>query len=177
MAAALHLPYPPTPPPVPPTSARVVAFNRVSEAEYLALDAASDWKLEYLDGEVIPRGGGTVTAMAAASVSHNLIADNTLGALLVLLRGKPCRPFGSDLRLYVEPLSRYFYADITVVCGERQLKTDQQPASLLNPVLIVEVLSDSTTAYDRGRKFRAYQAIASLRYYLLLDSQQVGADL
>jgi Uma2 family endonuclease len=155
--------------PIPPRFARVVPFNRISEEAYHALNAKSDHKLEYHQGEVV--------AMAGASVAHNFIVDNTLGVLLVLLRGKSCRPIGSDLRIYAENKSSYFFPDLTVVCGERQLKTDIQPAALLNPLLIVEVLSTSTAAYDRGRKFQLYQSIPSLCYYLLLDSQQVSADL
>ncbi len=163
------VPNQPNSAPIPPRFARVVPFNRISEAAYLALNATSDQKLEYHQGEVV--------AMAGASVAHNFIVDNTLGALLILLRGKPCRPIGSDMRIYAEEKGSYFFPDLTVVCGERQLKTDIQPAALLNPLLIVEVLSASTAAYDLGRKFQLYQSIPSLRYYLLLDSQQVSADL
>lgn len=148
----------------------MIPFRLVTEAEYLQRDAAlPDGRLEFYDGHVV--------AMAGASVPHNFIADNTLGALLARLRGKPCRPIGSDLRLYVEASRSYFYPDLVVVCGERRLKTDRQPPSLLNPTLIVEVLSDSTAALDRGRKFQLYQTLPSLRYYLLLDSQQVRAEL
>ena len=169
MAAALHLPYPPVPPPVPPTSARVVAFNRVSEAEYLALDAASEHRLEYV--------GGEVRAMAGASPNHNDIAGNTYAWLHTRLRGTPCRPRMSDQRVSMPKLGTYTYPDLVVGCGELQYQPGSNPMALLNPVLIIEVLSGSTEAYDRGRKFLAYQAIASLRYYLLIDSQQVGADL
>lgn len=153
-------------PTVPPT--RAVTFNRVSEQDYFALDIAAERKLEYYDGDVV--------AMAGASPNHNYITLNVGAWLHGKLRGTTCRPCIADQRVHVPARRGYVYPDVVVGCEPLQYQPGTKPLSLLNPVLIVEVLSESTERNDRGRKFRAYQSIPGLRYYLLLDSDQVSAD-
>src|SRR5207244_9750321 len=90
---------------------------------------------------------------------------------------RPCRVYGSDMRIYIPVTGLYTYADVVAVCGERKFLDGRVPDTLLNPTLVVAVLSPSTEAYDRGRKFENYQSIESLRQYLLLASDRVHADL
>ena len=166
MSAALALPpYAPTPP-----TARVIPFRLVTEAEYLQRDAAlPDGRLEFYDGHVV--------AMAGAQPAHNDIVANVLTWLHRQLRGRGCRARAADQRVQLSTKRSYVYPDVVVGCGELRYNSATNPPSLLNPTLIVEVLSDSTAALDRGRKFQLYQTLPSLRYYLLLDSQQVRAEL
>lgn len=152
--------------PIPPTP-RVVQFKRVSEAEYFALDLAAETRLEYLDGEVI--------AMAGASPNHNDITGNVFAWLHGRLRTAACRPRMADQRVHVPARRGYVYPDVVVGCGKLEYKSGTNPSALLNPVLIVEVLSPSTATYDLTRKFQAYQSIPGLRHYLLLETQQVNA--
>ncbi len=129
-------------------------------ADYLAFERAqTDAKHEYLDGEI--------TAMSGASVEHNLIAVNVITALRSQMRGRPCNVFGGDMRVKVSATGLYTYPDISALCGERQLEDDAFD-TLLNPSVIIEILSPSTEAYDRGVKFAHYQRIASLQVYALI---------
>ena len=127
--------------------------------EYLALDREAEFKSEYHAGEIF--------AMAGASENHDMIAVNVLTELRAQLRGGPCRPFSADMRVQIPEADRYTYPDVTVVCGERQF-ADGRRDVLLNPTLVVEVLSPSTEAYNRGDKAKAYRQLASLREYLLI---------
>jgi len=125
--------------------------------EYLALEREAEHKSEYMDGEAV--------AMAGASFNHNLIVANVVGALWGRLRGTPCAVVSSDLK--VKATSRLYYPDVTVVCGEPRF-LDKAQDVLLNPTLIVEVLSESTKNFDRGEKFMRYRTIDSLRDYVLI---------
>ena len=132
----------------------------LSYAEYLELEAGSETKHEYLRGELFAMAGGTPEHAALALA---------LGAELIAgLRGRPCRAFGSDLRVRIEATDLSTYPDLSVVCGQLETSTID-PHAVTNPVLIVEVLSDSTEAYDRGQKFSHYRQIPSLREYLLVS--------
>ncbi len=131
----------------------------LSEDEYLALEREGDTKHEY--------HGGQIVAMVGASKKHNGIVSSTLSHLYMQLRGGPCRPYANDFRVRVSAASLYTYPDIVVVCGEHQM-ADDHADTLLNPAVIIEVLSPSTEGYDRGRKFRHYQTIPSLREYVLI---------
>jgi Uma2 family endonuclease len=131
--------------------------------EYLALEREADYKSEYLDGQIY--------AMAGGSPEHNAIGANLLGALVPQLRGGPCRSFTSDQRVKLEETGLYTYPDITIVCGERHFD-DARRDTLLNPTLIIEVLSDSTEAYDRGEKFAHYRRVESLREYVLVSQNR-----
>ena len=132
----------------------------ISVEEYLEFERASAEKHEYRAGAIV--------AMAGASYAHNLIVMNMGASLHTRLRGKSCRVLPSDLRVSV-PASRLFtYPDLTVVCGPPRFSDDRQD-TLLNPQIIIEVLSPSTGDYDRGLKFRHYRSIESLREYVLIE--------
>jgi Uma2 family endonuclease len=136
--------------------------------QYLEIERKAEYKSEYFNGEMF--------AMSGARRKHNLIQTNLLSELGAQLRGRPCEAYPSDMRVRVSATGLYTYPDAVVVCGE-PLFLDDREDTLLNPTLIVEVLSPSTEAYDRGQKFEHYQKIDSLRYYLLISSDRVHADL
>ena len=134
--------------------------HKISPADYLAFERAQTGiKHEYLNGEI--------TAMVGASVAHNLISVNVLTALRTQMRGRPCNVFSGDMRVKVSATGLYTYPDVSALCGERQLEDDMFD-TLLNPSVIIEILSPSTEAYDRGIKFAHYQRIASLQVYILI---------
>jgi Uma2 family endonuclease len=137
--------------------------SRFTAKEYLALEAVADTKHEFFDGYII--------AMAGAEPEHNQIVENTKFALISALRDKPCRVLGSDQRVFVRTRNEYFYPDATVTCIEPEY-SDPKPRSLVNPQVIVEVLSETTRRYDRGDKWAAYQTIPSLADYLMISSLQ-----
>lgn len=131
--------------------------------EYLARERRADFKSEYYRGEMF--------AMAGASIAHTRIKDNMARKMGNQLEGGPCAVFTSDLRVKVSPTGLYTYPDVVVVCGDPQVE-DQQNDTLLNPRVIVEVLSDSTEQYDRGKKFRHYREIESLQEYVLVAQDE-----
>ncbi len=131
----------------------------VSEAEYLAAERAALDKHEYYDGYVIQ--------MAGATREHNLITGNIAGELRAQLKGKPCETYSNDMRVRIPRKGRYTYPDVVVVCGEPQFLDDEFD-TLLNPLLIVEVLSRSSRKYDFSEKFRDYRSIESFAEYLLV---------
>jgi Uma2 family endonuclease len=127
--------------------------------EYLAFERRADHKSEYVNGQLF--------AMAGASRAHNRITTNVTGQLYGQLRGRECEAFGSDMRVKVTATGLYTYPDVTVVCGE-PLFEDDEVDTLLNPTVIVEVLSPSTEAYDRGDKFAHFRRLEALREYVLI---------
>lgn len=134
--------------------------RRYTLEEYFELDKNSEERYEYCSGEVICMSGG--------SIEHSVITVNIAGTLRERLKGRPCRVLSSDVRLKVPKAFPYRYPDVVVVCGQPITEEIQGQVMLANPLLIVEVLSPSTEAYDRGRKFSAYQSIASFQEYLLV---------
>jgi Uma2 family endonuclease len=132
--------------------------------EYLAIEREAETKSEYVNGEVF--------AMAGASTPHNRIATDVVSELNFQLKGRNCEVFGSDMRIKVSP-RMYTYADAVVVCGEPVIADLD---NLVNPTLIVEVLSPSTEGYDRGRKFAKYRNIESFREYLLIAQDRCHVD-
>jgi len=140
------------------TSAPVQKSYLTAE-EYLALERQAETKSEYIDGEMVAMTGGTSW--------HSLVTLNVGGELRQQLKQRPCLVYSGDLRVRIPGTGDYVYPDITVVCGE-PLFEDGQRDILLNPTLIVEVLSPSTESYDRGRKFELYQTIGSLKEYVLV---------
>lgn len=134
----------------------------ISREDYLKLEEVSPEKHEFYQGQVFAMAGGTF--------QHARIGLNVTTELAVRLRGKPCQPMNSDMRI-TTPSELNTYPDASVYCGQPEL-TDSNK-TLLNPVLIVEVLSPSTRSYDRGDKFHHYRSIPSLRDYLLIDSETV----
>jgi Uma2 family endonuclease len=135
----------------------------LSPEEYLVLERASEYKSEYLDGEMV--------AMTGATRKHVLIALNLAGGLKRQLQGKSCEVYATDMRVQIPATGLYTYPDIAVVCGEPRFEDDHED-TLLNPILIVEVLSSSTESYDRGRKFEQYRTLESLREYLLVSQDR-----
>lgn len=136
---------------------------RFTAAEYLALEAVAEIKHEYI--------GGDIVGMAGAEPEHNLIAGNIRDALVAALAGQRCRVFTSDQRVLVEAVGEYFYPDLVLTCVD-PLYVDPKPRSLVNPQVIVEVLSDSTERKDRGEKWLAYQTITTLTDYVIVASTQ-----
>jgi len=132
----------------------------VTPTEYLSRERAAETKSEYLNGEILP--------MVGASREHNVIAGNIYALLWNQLRNRDdCEVYGSDMRVKVSPTGLYAYPDVVAVCGEPQFEDDEFD-TLLNPTVIVEVLSESTEAYDRGEKFAHYRRLESLSDYLLV---------
>ena len=138
-----------------------------TEAEYLALESASDTKHELVNGAIV--------AMAGASPPHHALCVSIGAALRALVGKRPCLVLSSDQRVHVPATGLYTYPDVSVACGERRYKEDKPP-SLLNPMLIVEVTSDSSEDFDRGSKFVHYQAIDSLREYVVVSHREPRID-
>jgi Uma2 family endonuclease len=135
--------------------------SRMTYSAYLAAEATADVKHEYLRGEVFAMAGGTPP--------HARLAAAVIGELRNALADRPCEVFTSDLRVRIEATDLSTYPDVTVVCGDFQ-HSDLDVNAATNPILIVEVLSESTEAYDRGEKFAHYRRLPSLREYLLVSS-------
>lgn len=134
--------------------------HRYSLEEYLALERESDSRLEFWDGEIFAMSGGTL--------AHECTMGNAFDLLRAKLRGSECRVFGSNMQIKVPSAPPYRYGDGSVVCGKVEVERFNGNDLLLNPVLIYEVLSPSTEAYDRGDKFTHYKSISTLREYLLI---------
>jgi Uma2 family endonuclease len=135
----------------------------VTSDEYLAAERLSEHRSEYLDGVVREKPGGTIW--------HTHITVNLGTELRLQLRERPCDVLMFDLKVRVPDSSKFLYPDLTVLCGEPQFHDDCKDV-ILNPDLVVEVLSESSEAYDRGTKFQAYQTFESLKEYLLVAQDQ-----
>lgn len=125
--------------------------------DYFSLQRGVELKLEYFDGEIY--------AMAGGSADHNRISRNVLSSFSSTLADSDCEPFGSDMRV-ATPSGLFTYPDASIVCGEPVSGTAE---TIANPIVIVEVLSQSTREYDRGRKFELYRSIPTLKHYLLIE--------
>jgi Uma2 family endonuclease len=141
-----------------------LTFDEWLEAERASLDE----RTEYLAGEAF--------AMTGASVEHNAIVVNIASELRTQMKGRPCQVYANDLKVRIRTADAGKYPDLIALCGEHQFQDGRRDV-LLNPSLIVEVLSDSTEAYDRGKKFSIYRQIPSLREYLLVSQHQVLVEL
>lgn len=133
---------------------------KMTTEEYLKVERASETRHEYYDGEIF--------AMTGAKVNHNRIASNINRFLGNQLAGRSCDVFLSDMRVKVQRVDKYTYPDVVVVCGDLELE-DEKFDTLLNPVVIIEILSNSTELYDRGEKFAHYRLIPSLQEYILIS--------
>jgi Uma2 family endonuclease len=141
------------------------AIDRCTPEEYLRREYGAVERHQYYRGEVFAMSGG--------SPAHSLIIANVIRELGLRLKGKPCRVYDSNLRVRVPRTTLYTYPDATVACGPLQFDTlDKRQETILNPTLVVEVLSPTTEAWDRGGKFESYRQIESLREYVLVASQQ-----
>lgn len=135
--------------------------------EYLEIERKATEKSEYLAGEMF--------LMSGASREHNLITFNLVGSLQRQLRGKNCEGYAGDMRVYVPATGLYAYPDLVVACGEPQF-LDEHFDTLLNPTVIIEVLSPSTADYDRGGKFKHYRSIETLAEYLMFAQDEMRAE-
>jgi Uma2 family endonuclease len=143
------------------------ALKYITPEEYLAMEEASEERHEYYQGEIF--------AMAGASIAHNRIVKNCINRFETGLIGKNCEAFMDNMRLWIEATGLFTYPDLMVVCGEPVLYQERDD-TITNPVVIVEVLSDSTKNYDRGEKFKFYRSIPTLKEYILIDQYSVHVE-
>jgi Uma2 family endonuclease len=142
-------------------------MRKFTEAEYLALERASETKSEYVDGYIYAMGG--------AAKEHIRITVNIGSELQRQFKGRPCHVYTQDLRVRISEGSMYAYPDVVAVCGPEEFADDEFDV-LLNPTLIVEVLSPSTESYDRGLKAARYRQRPSLQEYLLVSQDRVSVE-
>ena len=142
----------------------VLTKIRLTEADYLRIERAAETKSEFFRGEMF--------AMSGASRQHNRLTMNLSRELSTQLRKKPCEPFANDMRVKVSATGLYTYPDIAVACGKPQFE-DKELDTLLNPTVLIEVLSKSTETYDRGKKFAQYRELPSLQTYLLFSQDRM----
>lgn len=142
--------------------------EKMAPQEYLEFERDSEIKHEYFDGEIF--------AMVGASLNHNKITINLVRELGTRLKDSSCDLFSNDLRVKIQEIDKYTYPDIVIVCGDIELEKNSGMETLLNPLVIIEVLSDSTEAYDRGTKFQHYRIIKSLREYILISQNHCQVE-
>jgi Uma2 family endonuclease len=147
----------------------VAVYNktRLTVEEYLQYEKAADGKHEYYRGEVF--------AMAGAGPRHNKIFSNVFIAIGTQLKGKPCQPYGSDLRMHIPENMLFTYPDISIICGEL-IPSDTDEETATQPTVLIEILSPGTRDYDRGGKFKLYRDIPTLREYILIDSESISIE-
>ena len=141
--------------------------TKLTPEEYLESERKSEERHEYFNGEIF--------AMSGAKRNHNKVATNVSGLIWQHLKGKDCESYSNDMRVFVPKTGLYTYPDLVVVCGEPKFK-DNVFDTLLNPILLIEVLSDSTEGYDRGKKFQHYRSIESLREYVLISQDEARIE-
>lgn len=144
----------------------ILKAKYISPEEYIEMEISSETKHEYFDGGVFAMAGGTA--------SHNDIAMNLGGEIRAQLRGTPCRPFNSDMRVKIETNGMRTYPDISIACEPRF--ENEKELDLMNPRVIFEVLSPGTAAYNRGEKFRHYRQIPSLCEYILVETERAHIE-
>jgi Uma2 family endonuclease len=135
--------------------------------EYIASERKATLKSEYLNGEIL--------AMSGASLAHTRITLDIATELNIQIRGQGCEVITNDMRVKTGPKGAYFYPDVVVFCDEPQFE-DNVFDTLLNPIIVVEVLSPSTEVYDRGEKFAHYQELTSLREYILVSRDRIRVE-
>lgn len=141
--------------------------TKLTPEEYLEFERKSEIKHEYFGGEIF--------AMSGAKRNHNKITTNLSGLIWQHLKGKDCESYANDMRVFVPKTGLYTYPDLVVVCGEPKFQDDVFD-TLLNPTLLIEVLSDSTESYDRGKKFQHYRSVESLREYVLVSQDEARIE-
>jgi Uma2 family endonuclease len=139
-----------------------------TQQEYLRLEREADYKSEYFKGEIF--------AMAGANFNHNIVNENCSVLIGSFLRKKPCQSFSRDMKLHIPANTLYTYPDLMVVCGDKKF-VDGEKDIIMNPVIIIEILSKTTEAYDRGDKFALYRSIPSLREYVMISSTSIRAEV
>ncbi len=145
-------------------------LNNLSIPEYIEIERAADTKYEYHDGRVVAMAGGTL--------EHGLISGNIFGEIKFRLRDKKnnCRAMNSDIKLHIQTANKFLYPDAMILCGEIK-KSTADPNAVMNPTVIIEVLSKSTESYDRGDEFFAYRQIISLQEYILVDQYKAQVEI
>lgn len=151
----------------------------ISEEDYLKAERLAIEKHEYFRGEVFPLNrefeSENFESMSGASQNHNDIAMNCAFELKSKLKGKPCKPYGSDFRINIPKNTLYTYPDFSIICNQPNL-TDNIKDTFKNPTVIFEILSKSTRNYDKGGKFTLYREIETLKDYILIDSESIGVE-
>ena len=147
-----------------------VAYSKekISIEDYLETENASIEKHEYYKGEIF--------AMSRAKVSHNTISGNLFVTLSNKLKGKKCKPYNSGQRIHIQSNTLFTYPDISIICGEI-ITLNNDDYNVLNPSVIIEVLSKSTKNYDRGEKFKLYRDIPTLKEYIVADSESIHVEV
>jgi Uma2 family endonuclease len=141
-----------------------VPKTKLTAAEYLAVEDAAAFKSEFYRGEMF--------AMAGASWAHNTIKENLSIELGGRLKGGPCRTYSADMRVKVSRTGLYTYPDVLIVCGPPEIESVKGVETLLNPQVVIEILSESTERYDRGTKFAQYQQLPAVREYVLVGQEE-----
>jgi Uma2 family endonuclease len=144
------------------------ALKLTSQEEYLTLEREAFEKHEYYQGEV--------TLMTGYSLNHNRIKENIAAEVGIFLKNKLVQHFTSDMRFHIPTDEYYTYPDMVIVCGKLEM-LDNEEDTLLNPSVIIEILSKSTSNYDRGDKFERYRSIESFKEYILVDSRRVKVEV
>ena len=147
-----------------------VAYSKekISIEAYLEMENAATEKHEYYKGEVFAR--------PLCNITHNIITRNLLGTIALKLRAKDCRAFNSDQRIHIQSNTLFTYPDISIICG-KVITLNNDDYNVLNPSVIIEVLSKSTKNYDRGEKFKLYRDIPTLKEYILADSESIHIEI
>lgn len=145
----------------------IAARTYLTSEEYITAERKATLKSEYLSGEIV--------AMSGASLKHNLITMNTANGLYNQLPDQGCMVFSSDMRVGIDSGNSYLYPDVSVVCDQPQFEDDILD-TLLNPIIIIEVLSQSTKEYDRGEKAERYKKLESLREYILISQDRIHVE-
>lgn len=156
----------------------IVAYgkSRFTVEEYLQMERAATERHEYYRGEIFRmQGHGEALAMSGAGDRHNIIFSNLFGELCIKLKGKKCSPFGPDMRLSIPENTLFTYPDISVYCRDIEDSIDED--TIVNPTVLIEILSPSTRSYDRGEKFMLYRDIPTLRGYILVDTDSVRVEV
>ena len=146
--------------------------KKYTAEEYAALESVAEYKSEFYRGEIFPmHGHGGPIAMAGAKFDHNRVKENLIFELNTRIRGGSCQTLSSDMRVRVGLTGLETYPDVLILCGPPEFADDTEMC-LLNPAVVIEVLSPSTERYDRGTKFRHYQLIPSLREIILIEQEE-----
>lgn len=145
----------------------LVAYGKkiLTAEEYLEWEKQQEGKHEFFGGEIF--------AMAGASARHNVIFKNLFVELAVALKGKPCQPYGSDMRVHIPQNTLYTYPDISIFCRDI---LDESEDGIVEPTVLIEILSTSTRNYDRGGKFKLYRDIPTLKEFIVVDSEQISVE-
>lgn len=145
-------------------------LENLSIADYINIEQETDLRYEYHNGKIFAMAGGTV--------EHGLISGNTYGEIKFSLRnkGSNCTTINNDIKLHIVASNKFLYPDVMVVCGDLE-RSKVEKNAIVNPVVIIEVLSKSTESYDRGDKFFTYRQIESLKEYILIDQYKAQIDI